>query len=75
MKADEAYILDSDKNFKYICKLPQLVFRSIEINTTKYRPWVFRSIYFNTTVVFRSIYFNTTVVLWSNDSSIDIVLL
>ena len=49
----------------YISKLPQSVFRSIGINTTKYRPLVFGSIDPNTTVVFRSIHPNTTVVFRS----------
>jgi hypothetical protein len=48
-----------------ISKLPQSVFRSIGINTTKYRPLVFGSIDPNTTVVFRSIDHNTTVVFRS----------
>ena len=52
-------------NSPFICKLPQLVFRSIGINTTKYRPWVIRSIDPNTTVVLCSIDPNTTVVLCS----------
>ena len=49
-----------------ISKLPQLVFRSIEINTTKYRPLVIGSIDPNTTVAFcTSIDPNTTVVFCS----------
>jgi len=57
-----------------ISKLPQSVFRSIGINTTKYRPLVFGSIDPNTTVVFCSIHPNTSVVFRSIGPILNVVL-
>ena len=64
-------------DYPYVCaisKLPQSVFRSIGINTTKYRPLVFGSIDPNTTVVFRSIHPNTSVVFRSIGPILNVVL-
>ena len=61
-------------SLNFISKLPQSVFRSIGINTTKYRPLVFGNIDPNTTVVFRSIHPNTSVVFRSIGPILNVVL-